>query len=65
MKDPRPILRRRRAALGWTIAATSRAAGLTRANVSDYLAGKTELTTASLAKLTKALGVRITFERNP
>lgn len=46
-------------AKGWTITETAVRAGLTRSNVSEWLAGKADMTTASLSKLAKALGITI------
>lgn len=46
-------------AKGLTITQLAEVSGLTRANVSEYLAGKRELRSDGLERLVAALGVRI------
>lgn len=54
----RKTVRKRMGALGWSITRTADAAGLGRANLSRFLAGKADLTVGSLDRLTRALGLR-------
>lgn len=54
----RNTVRKRMDALGWSIKRTAEEAGITRANLSRFLAGKADLTVASLDRLTRALGLK-------